>query len=253
MSPIKQRGSRVIYVAASAREFPPPVQDWLGQADNRAASSPDVYDALATLARGARPAAMIVSMDSVDWSEMEFFDHTARIGRDTTVYVTGGPHQAAKLQAACGRGAQIFDPQLADGALLSVDWKSAGPGGLLAGSLRPGGVVPPPEKPPPAPCIVVSPQAPGLEPEPPPERPVVRLVAPTEQDEPESPVPFPWAPAQNRPQRTPPRTAPPAPPAAGPEQRPSARVSPPVKLTQAELDALLGRPDIGDKHEEPRS
>jgi hypothetical protein len=40
---------------------------------------------------------------------MEFFDHAIRLSRYTPVYVTGPVQQRAKLEAACRRGARMFD------------------------------------------------------------------------------------------------------------------------------------------------
>ena len=57
MFPSKQHDSRVVYVAGSARDFPEPVQEWLSQADHRAAASLNVYDALAGLTGRRRPVA----------------------------------------------------------------------------------------------------------------------------------------------------------------------------------------------------
>lgn len=111
MPVVKQRVSPVIYVAASARELPADVQHWLEQAENRALAAPHVYDMLAQLARGKRFSAMIVSIQSVDWGEMEFFDLAARLARNTPIFVAGTtPQTRAKLEAACRRGARMFDP-----------------------------------------------------------------------------------------------------------------------------------------------
>jgi hypothetical protein len=253
MGSSKQRGAKVIYVAASARELPQDAQDWLSHAGNRAVPSPNIYDALALLATGRKPVAMIVSMEAVDWSEMEFFDHAARLSGDTTLYVTGSEHQTTKLQAACSRGAQPFDGDaLGEQLTTLVDYRSAGAGGLLAGSLRPGGLraAPPPQPPPsPEPPIVITEEETTLPPEPD-DRPVVRLVTAPEPEETAAPaVPFPWSPSPNRPQRTPPKVAQqPQPVESGDTQAetesppPAPRRSPaPVKLTQEELAALLGR------------
>ena len=110
MPPSQRRGSRVVYVAGSARELPDQVQEWLSQADTPAAASPNIYDALSLLAMGRRPAALIVYIEAVDWSEMEFFEHAARLSRETRLYVTGHDYQQAKLAEACARGARLFDP-----------------------------------------------------------------------------------------------------------------------------------------------
>lgn len=131
MPAVHQRGTPAVYVAASARELPADVQEWLGRADTRAVASPHIYDLLAELARGKRFSAVIVSIQSVDWTEMEFFDIVARLSRDTPVFITGSPQQRAKLEAACRRGAHLFDADLLNEEL------SAGPG-----ALRPGGHAP---------------------------------------------------------------------------------------------------------------
>lgn len=110
-----QRGTPVIYVAASARELPAEVQDWLGRADIRAVASHNIYDLLAELVRGRKFAALVVNIQSVDWNEMDFFDHAAKLARHTPIYVTGSPQQRAKLEAACRRGAQPFDAMALDG------------------------------------------------------------------------------------------------------------------------------------------
>jgi hypothetical protein len=99
----------VIYVAGSARELPVEVQDWLGRAQTRAVASPHVYDMLAQLARGKKFTAIVVNVQSVDWNEMDFFDYAARLSRHTPIYVAGPPQQRAKLEAACRRGARLFD------------------------------------------------------------------------------------------------------------------------------------------------
>jgi len=104
-----QRQLPVIYVAGSARELPAEVQDWLGRAETCAVASPHLYDMLAQLARGKKFAAVIVNIQSVDWSEMEFFDHAMRLSRHTPIYVAGPVQQRAKLEAACRRGARLFD------------------------------------------------------------------------------------------------------------------------------------------------
>ena len=111
------RGSPVIYVAASARELPTDVQDWLGRADNRAVASPDVFDMVALLGLGRQYAAILVSIDGLDWDELEFFDLAARLSPDTLIYVIGSPHQRAKMDAACRRGARPFDIEALDDAL----------------------------------------------------------------------------------------------------------------------------------------
>ena len=109
MPSLKQRGSRLIYVAGSARQLRAEVQEWLGRADHGAVASANVYDALALLAMGRKPDALIVSMDAVDWNEMDFFDQAAWLSDKTRIYVTGHDHHQEKIDAACQRGARRFD------------------------------------------------------------------------------------------------------------------------------------------------
>ncbi|GMU22910.1 MAG: hypothetical protein AMXMBFR13_29940 [Phycisphaerae bacterium] len=265
MSSAKARGPRVAYVAGAAREFPADVQHWLGQAENRAARCSSIYDALAMLTAGApRPVALIVSISAIDWSEMEFFDHVARLSRDTRVYVSGHEHDAAKLEAACQRGARLFNAELLaeDLASAPTPWIRGGMNDLVAGSLRPS-AMPPVAKGPAIRAVAVEeepvqpeaaePEAeasePELEAEPAPlveQQPPVRLVERV-QEEPEEPIPFPWAPSANRPKRTPPARGPleqPPPPSAQPEagEIPERPPRTQVELTPEELAALMGRP-----------
>jgi hypothetical protein len=234
----RQRGPRVIYVAASARQLPQPVQRWLGEEAGPAVACPNIYDALAMLATGKRPDTLIVTIEAVDWHEMDFFDHALRLSPDTMVYVTGPASQQAKLDAACSRGAHPFDPEAAEDELTDQPEPAVAPGpaGLLAGSLGSGGFVP---------LAAATEASPAGEPDSSPAaRPAVRLVAPAEPDEPvEPPVPFPWSPAPNRPQRTPP------PPVSRPGAASSPRRPPDpqqVKLTPEEVAALLKQPPPAD-------
>ncbi len=114
MPPGKQRGARLVYVAGAARELPDEVQEWLSHPGHPAVAASGVYEALAMLAGRRRPAAILVSMESVDWDELEFFEHAVRVGRDTRVYVVGGEHQQAKIEVAVNRGARRFDGELLD-------------------------------------------------------------------------------------------------------------------------------------------
>jgi hypothetical protein len=82
----------------------------------------------------------------------------------------------------------------------------------------------------PAPAVVVETQEE--------ERPAVRLVSSTETQEGEAPVPYPWSPASNRPQRTPPRQK----KGAGDAGTGDAPLKTAVKLTPEELAALLQEP-----------
>ena len=251
MPPLKHRGSKVVYIAASAGDLPPDVQDWLGQANNRATASPNIHDLLAALATGARPTAVIVNISAVDFSEMDFFDYVHRLSAQTTVYVTGFDHEEDKLEAACQRGAVRFEAsRLAEESERPAQPTTTGrPSDLLAGEVT---AVSGTDQP-------VS----SHEPEEPPAH--VRLVRPSD-SEPEkpddTPVPVPWSPSPDRPQRTPPPKYPPppavahTPPSAEPE---TVEESPPseqthrssIELTAEELAALVGRP-IDINHERAR-
>jgi len=244
MFPQRQHDSRVVYVAGSAREFPEPVREWLSQADHRAVASPNLYDALARLTGRRRPVALIVSIESVDWEEIEFFDLAARLSRETTLYVAGHEHHRAKIEAALSRGARPFSAEE-----LAQDLSRPAPGprppttrDLFAGTLQ---TVPeragrPPiagfgsDSGEPATCAPTLPaQSPIARPaqakQPGQDRmgstegpieeratppPSVRLVTPSETEadlEPtadnEPPIPFPWTPSLDRPSRTPPAAA----------------------------------------------
>jgi len=244
MLSLKQHDARVVYVAGSAREFPASVQEWLSLPEHRAVASSNVYDALAGLTRRRRPVAIIVSIESVDWEELDFFDLAARLSRETSIYVTGHEHDRAKIEAALSRGARPFSAEE-----LTQDLSRPAPGphppktcDLFAGTLRtaPERLEPPADGGPesdsrvpaisalsisarsrspesaraeqPAPERMGPPEAPIEERATPP--PSVRLVTPSESDvdvEPpadhEPPIPFPWAPSAARPKRTPPAAA----------------------------------------------
>ncbi len=277
MSPARQRGSRVIYVARSARDLPEEVQAWLGRADHRAASVENVYELLALLATGRRPSAILVSMDEVDWGEMDFFDHVARLSGRTNVYVTGHDHHEDKIAAACARGARRFDA-----AALTEDLKTPAPDApaagaecLVAGSLQtPFGPTGNVEAARPTDARDDAAE-PGHTP------PGVRLVAEAEQDheeeveepvEADPPIPFPWRPAADRPKRVSPRERINTGTAGAHDESSTAEASPqnapiptesteapargragPVELTPDELAALIGKPPRGATQERRRS
>ena len=246
-----QRGARVLYVAGSAREFPQDVQEWLGCSVNRAAASPSIYDVLATLTRRPRPVAIIISIGSVDWEEMEFFDLAMRLSRDTSIYVAGHTHHRAKIEAALQRGAKRFnDEELAQDLVRSSPASQRPtPRDLLAGTLQSFPQAPArqlhvtlvPEE---APATeqneadtVVEPATDDNMPDTPP----VRFISPAEEDTEsltavddfDRPIPFPWAPSANRPKRTPPsahgkgevhsQADPRTPPTAEPQAKPASR------------------------------
>lgn len=278
----RPRGSRIVYVASSARELPADVQEWLGRPEIRAASSPNIYDCLAILAGGARPTLLIVSIEAVDWNEMEFFDQAVRLSRHTRVYAVGQPHQLAKLEAAFKRGARRFDPdEMAEELSAPPAWsRGVGVSDILAASLRNGGNASA-ERPPvtwparsaePTPAKRSEPEPATDEPDhiagvsssdatPPP----VRLLTPppteveieaeseTDVEPHDVPIPFPWSPAPNRPQRVPPRQSatdaspPGVASGAGGAADAAQNQCPGVELTADELAALMGRPVAPEK------
>ena len=254
MPPMKQRRSKVVYVAASARDLTPDIQDWLGQPNNRATASPNIHDLLATLTTGARPTAIIVNINAVDWSEMDFFDYVHRLSPETTLYVAGFEHDADKLEAACQRGAVRFDAARLDEEFRrpARTTPTGDPSDLLAGAVT----------------AIPGTDQPGTDSEPVETPPHVRLVKPSDSEEKdkdaevEQPVPFPWSPSPDRPQRTPPPKYPPPPavahtqPSTEPEtaeetssSKHDGRSS--IELTPEELAALIGRP-IDINHEQAR-
>jgi len=259
----------VIYVAVSAREFPPDVQEWLARPESRAAALPSIYDALAELTRRPRPVAAIISIEAVDWEEMEFFDLAARLSRDTSLYVAGHDHHRAKLDAALQHGAKRFSA-----AELAHDLARPAPGSgrttahdLLAGALAsfpqaPGRnlhvILVPTEPVPAEPPEPVIEQQPSAGEDEGPQQPAVRLATPIDidddslasSDEFGKAIPFPWAPAPNRPKRTPPSAQAPGEPPPDPRTPPTETPQPPSspnrptvpELTPEELAALMGRP-----------
>ena len=245
MPVVQERVSPVIYVAVSARELPGDVQDWLGRSETRAIASPHIYDLLAQLVRGKRFAAIIVSIQAVDWNEMEFFDLAARLAHHTPIYVAGLYQTRAKLEAACRRGARLFDPVgLAEASAAAAGMSALSPERIAHVPIFP--PVPVAVEPPPTDRIepqverVVSKEAhdvvpQGLAPEatdipadavdepaaptvsaiqlpaaiePRPEvRQAFRLAPDSFEDREERPVVFPWTVNPNRPRRTPPKPA----------------------------------------------
>jgi len=218
MASSKQRGSRVIYTTSSARELPENVRHWLSQASNSATSSANIYDVLALLSLGRKPEAIIINIDVVDWSELDFFDLALKLSPETKIFVAGYDHQQDKIDAACSRGAKPFDTRALNETLKKSTHLNGNytEGGLLAGSLRSS---PPPLKPvqPPPSSIkatIVAEHSSAAETESPKTdrdqtltSPVVRLVTSLEHedhDEQQPSIPFPWSPSPNRPQRTPP-------------------------------------------------
>lgn len=246
MSSLPQRGPRVFYVAGAVRDFPPDVQEWLAATTHRPASCPDLYDLLAVLARGHRPAAVVFCLEAVDWNELEAFDHVAHLSPTTRMYVAGQPHQDKKLEAACARGAMVFDADAIEEDLGYRLGRTVGDGpmGLLAGSLRT-------EDPPPRIQPEASPAKPAIVEEP--ERPSVRLVPASEEEHDESPaessaVPVPWAPSPDRPKRTPPPSRKPPLAAAGTSEADAAASA--ARLTPEEMAALLGDGSGGASRQE---
>lgn len=249
MPPSKRRGARVLYVAQSARDLPDDVRDWLSRENNPATACRDPYEALAWLAVGRRPAVLIVSIDTVDWDELEFFALADRFGDKTRLYVAGREDQQDKIDAARDLGARVFSIAAVDQDLTAApeeDEADAGPGGLLAGSLR---SIEPPDQ---------EPAETRPEQEPPPS---VRLVMNTpadEEDETSVPLSVPWAPSPHRPKRTPPPRAADADATAETGKTDESEAAPessrrgPVELTPEELAALLGRSGENDKSDSVR-
>ncbi len=132
------KASRILYMAGSVGEFPNDVQEWLSRPENPAIASSNPYEATALLARGLRPAVILVSMPAIDWSEMEFFSHAENLCRDALLFVHGPPHQQAKVDSACKRGARPLDLDLLEEAVL-VDLNATGDvstAGIMAGASR---------------------------------------------------------------------------------------------------------------------
>lgn len=120
MVPGRSNTSRIIYVARTARELPEEVQEYLSQSGIRAMAVANIYDALATLAQQRNAAVLIVSIEAVDWNEMEFFDLLRRVSRDVQVFVAAHEYQQAKLEAALQRGARPFNVDQVQEALRST-------------------------------------------------------------------------------------------------------------------------------------
>jgi len=253
MQALKQRGERVVYVAGSVREFPESVRTWLSRTCTHAIASSHIYEALAMLTTHRRPAVLIVSIESIDWDELEFFELARRVARDTAVYVAGHPEQQAKLHAAIERGARPFDPEQ-----IAEDLDRTGRGGprwttreVLTDLAETA-------------CRITGPEDAKVVTEP--IRPVsdepAEASAGLETPAPETPIPFPWSPSPNRPKRTPPqarmhasdgpgksedtgmRASGPTPPPH--EGQPPGPDPGPVELTPEELAALMGRPRPDD-------
>lgn len=138
MHTTQQDSSRIVYVAGSPAEFPEDAQKALLKSRSFLTPSASVYDALAMLTARQRPVAVVVSIESVDWDEMEFFELALRTSRETSVYVAARHGHQDKLQAAIDRGARPFSS-----AALARDLCRPAPGAhrfttrdLLAGTLR---------------------------------------------------------------------------------------------------------------------
>jgi hypothetical protein len=242
---------RVVHVAHAGYELPEEVRQWLKNASNSAYASPDIYDTLALLAQGNKPAAIIIGIAAVDWNELEFFDLSRRLSPETNIYVTGNEHQRDKIDAACTRGAKRFVPALFNKdisrKITAGQDQDYSMGGLLAGSLRTAGTehkqIATPESVPQDKQSDVPTKTDADEPN---QKMVIRLLTPKEHDqEIEKTIPFPWAPSSKRPKRTPP--APSATPIEQEKDAKSTEKRKPldVELTSEELAALRGeQPDL---------
>ena len=128
MASLNQPGARVAYLVDSANELPDDVRQWLSQADKNACASPDIYDILAILSRGQKLTAIIIDIQAVDWNELDFFNLALRLNPETHIYVTGNEHQQEKIEAACNRGARLFNKDMLKEDRGSVPKGSSGPG-----------------------------------------------------------------------------------------------------------------------------
>ena len=255
----RPHGARIVYVAGSEGDLPEAVRRWLDQMAVRTDYVQDVYDALAVLATGTRPILMIVSIEAVDWSEMDFFNHVAALSQGTRIYVTSQNTSDSRIFAAAERGAKLFESTLAQTDLETVaaEAQAAGPGGLLAGSLRPSQPSRIPISAPPTPTEKQRAGEAATAESAAQEEPPIRLVTSTEANESgEAQVSVPWIPHPSRPRRTPPQqteTDQPAPP-QGSSSGEAARPLPRMDLTPEEMAALLGRPDAqGHRRREQQS
>jgi len=247
MSHFRPHGARILCVGASEQDVPEPVRQWLGKVGSRAQYSQDIYDTLAVLATGTRPIVVIVSVETVDWNEMEFFAHVDAISRGTRVYVAAENASDSRVFAAVERGAKLFDPAAAQAdleAVFSEPLTAGAAGGLLAGSLRPSQITRTPINVPEPPAAPDRPAEPAKSDAPAPPPPI-RLVTSTEPDQKEDvAVSVPWKPHPSRPQRTPPkqagsdRSGPGEPTGTAEPEKPLPR----VELTPEEIAALLGKP-----------
>ena len=127
----------ILYLHRSLDDSPPPVMQWIAQAGTPCVHSPDIYDALALLARGRKPKALLVDIECLDWSELDFFRHAANLCRDMKIIVHGPDHHQAKIEAACYRGAILFDRSHDVVEIEPESGDHPSIGGLLAGSLQP--------------------------------------------------------------------------------------------------------------------
>lgn len=247
----------MVYVASSVRELPAEAHDWLSRPEVKAAASASIYEAMAMLGQRRRPRVLIVFIEQVDWSEMEFFELAGRMSPTTRVYVTGPELQQAKLEAAVARGAHLFDiaaieeylqhaglaspamntDEVLHQTILSIQPTPAEP----AGPPSPEAARPAP--PPPPEVVAIPPADVSVE-----SRPVMRLVSDATAEESETecpspePVPFPWSPSPNRPKRTPPPAqAAPAPASPQPRRLSAEARGSSVELTAEELTALVGK------------
>jgi hypothetical protein len=273
MSADQKPGTQILVTGCANRELPSEVKNWLRQNGERVLFSPHIYDTLAELTRGLKPRLLLVHVDALDWNELDFFTHAARLSRETRFYIIGPKHRDKKMEAACTRGARIFSPdQIMDqpGEEIASPTQKGNAGDLLAGSLQPS-----PQQAMPNEKLQNAPQQhPVPSPQESSPKPSVRLVRPYEETvaakqpapEQKTPVVFPWSPAKNRPKRTPPQhqkqsssssedqnNQPPSQeqtqqsPPPQQQQQPSRQTPPnkperpPIVLTTEELEALTGQ------------
>lgn len=233
----REHRPQIVYVARSARQLPEPVRAWLDETGAQVTCSPDIYAAMAMLASGLRPEALIVDAREVDFSELSFFESAGRVCRGALICVVGPPACQEKMELAFERGACPFDADRLDRQIELSAARMHRPGAeqLVAGRLR--------QAPPQKPRDTGAGKDPMSASHPP-----VRLVRQGPADDDEVPVSVPWAPHPRRPQRTPP-TRPEAgasPAQAGqhpltpaPDQ---SKVAGSPMVSAEELAALLGKP-----------
>ena len=78
-----------------------------GHDPDRIRCAADVYQALAMLVVGPRPAVLAVQVDDLDWEEFDFFDQVRRIAPEIRVLATSAAGDQPRLEQARRRGAEL--------------------------------------------------------------------------------------------------------------------------------------------------